>query len=162
MYLYLFVLDGRPAHRTELHQAQAALEDSIRTRRDVSDVWWSEDNPCVPRVYLYGASHSDYEANEAAGVDAMEADISWEEQDQLIWPVEIEPNAIPAVPSPLDVLGTRMTLSVITSAEKAEMTRVVPQELWDVSRLDHAKMIILFAAEAAHGVAGALSSKEGS
>jgi hypothetical protein len=161
VYLYLFVLDGRPAHRTELHMAQAVLEDHLRTRRDVSDVWWPEDNPYVPRVYLYGGSHSDYEANEAAGVDAMESDISWEEQDQLIWPVEIEPHAVPAVSSPLDLLGTKMTLSVVTSTEKAQMTRVIPESEWSEKRIQPF-LITMFATEAARGVAEALRSKEGS
>jgi hypothetical protein len=134
--------------------AQAALEDNLRDRRDVSDVWWNDTNPYTPRVYLYGASHSDYEADEFAELD-------WEEGEQLIWPVEIEFEATPVSPLTLDATGTKMTLAVTTSAGKAEMTRVVPEEQWAASLVEHSKMIIMFAAEAAHGVAGALSPEEG-
>jgi len=162
VHLYLFVLDDRPTYRTDLQAAQLAINERLSERHGVSDVWWSEDNPYVPRVYLYGATHLDHLAAEEAGEDVMDADISWEEQDQLIWPVEIEPNSVPINPSPLDPSGTQMTLSVTTSTEKAELTRVVPSTEWYAPTSDHGKMIFMFAAEAAHGVAGALRSKEGS
>lgn len=122
MLIYLFTIDGKPGFRTELHMAQAALEDKLRDRRDVSDVWWNDKNPYIPRVYLYGGSHSDYEANEAAGVDAMEGNISWEEEDQLIFPVEVGEVAPPA--ASLDQLGP-VIVQLSTTVSSREGTRTI-------------------------------------
>jgi len=158
MRLYLYVIDGKPAVRTELHQAQASLEDHLRDRRDVSDVWWDDHSPLWARTYLYGASHQEAMAAETASV---EADISWENTDQVIFPVDLDDVMVPVAPT-LDLPGVTMSLTVVTSEKKADLTRVVPKDLWDASQLDHSKMIIMFAAEAAHGVAGALRSEEGS
>lgn len=162
MLLYLFVLNGQPTARTELHRAQAALEDHLRDRRDVSDVWWSNDNPYIPRVYLYGGSHSDYEADVAAGVDPQS---SWEEQDQLIWPLELdEPPQVPVTLTELP--GVTMTLSVVKSDDrtKTEMTRVVPQTEWDRWVRPGAGPLLplhIFAVEAAQAIGDKLSKKEG-
>lgn len=162
MLLYLFVLNGQPTARTELHRAQAALEDHLRDRRDVSDVWWSDENPYIPRVYLYGGSHSDYEANEAVGVDAMEGDISWEEHDQLIWPMEL-PEAPTNPINILDPAGARMSLSIVTREGKREYDRVIPEEQWSKGIVEHNVLLMSFALDAAYGLSGPLyPKKEGS
>lgn len=161
MRLYLFTIDGKPGLRTELHMAQAAVEDTLRDRRDVSDVWWGEENPYIPRVYLYGGSHGGYEAALAAGVEAMEADISWEEQDQLIFPVDVPVDS--AIDTPRsDLPGVTMTLSVVTPNRKTELSRVMPMGVWNDSALRRAQTVAMFAAEAAHHVSAALTPEEGS
>lgn len=119
MLLYLYLIDGKPQARTDLELAQAALEDKLRERRDVSDIWWGDENPYIPRVYLYGGLHSDYLAAEAADEDA---EISWEEEDQLIFPVEIPEPQVPTEPvtglKALDSLGPVTVQLVMTVASK--------------------------------------------
>lgn len=125
MLIYVFTLDGEPGFRTGLHQAQAVMEEKIRDRRDVSDVWWSDDNPYIPRVYLYGGSHADYEAAQAGDYDA---EISWEEDRQLIWPMEV-PDPVSPV-TPLDQLGPVVVQLSMTVSYK-EGTRTITRGFSD-------------------------------
>jgi hypothetical protein len=129
MLLYLYLIDGTPRAGTDLHQIQAALEDKLRERRDVSDVWWSEERPYIPRVYLYGGSHSDYEADVSAGVDPQ---FDWEEQDQLIFPMDLaEPGK--TVISPLDTLGpvvVQLSMTLTTQEGTRTITRGFPEQNW--------------------------------
>lgn len=159
MLLYLFILDGKPAYRTDLHRAQAALEDRLLERRDVSEVWWDDANPLRTRLYLYGGSHSDYEADEAAGTDSS---VSWETTDQLIWPMEVaEASTIPI--NILDPAGARMSLSVVTREGKKEYDRVIPREQWSKGIVEHNVLLMSFALDAAYGLSGSLyPKKEGS
>lgn len=162
MRLYLFVIDGKPTARTELHMAQAVVEDRLLERREVSEIWWDDENPYIPRQYLYGASHSDYLEAEAAAVDA---DVSWEQQEQFIWPVDVGEESSDPLP-PLEVTGVTLTMSVVMPDKrtKTELIRVVPQDEWDTWRSYKSSPTLplhAFAVEAAQAIDETLDKKEG-
>lgn len=154
MRLYLYLIDEEPHVGTDLHRIQGILEDRLLERREVSDVWWNDKNPFTPRVYLYGGSHSDWLAAEAADEDA---EISWEEQDQLIWERTVPPTETPS--KTLDPLGISMSLKMVTPLSSFEMGRVIPMTVWEGS-LHRPDLIRSFAVEAAVALGAVLTPKE--
>jgi hypothetical protein len=157
MQIFLFVIDGKPGYRTTLAEAQACLEDHLRDRRDVSDVWWDDERPHEARLYYYGASHSDYEADLAAGNDP---DASWETTDQLIWPVHLSEGMRPMPPEPrLSCGGAELTLMVKTIRHKEQVVRIIPEKDWSDVRL-RPHVVRSFAVDAGQVLADHLTSKE--
>lgn len=157
MRLYLFVINGKPLVRTKLHRAQAALEDHLRGRRDVSDVWWDDENPYQARIYLYGCSHSDF------GRDPEDpyADMNFETTDQLIFPTDL--NWTPSAPTEQGPPGTLMSLSITSRDGKWEFDRVVPDDVWSGGVIGKNLLLSQFAMDATYGLGDRLlSSKEGS
>lgn len=151
MRLYLYVTNGIPHAKTELATAQAAVEDHLRDRRDVSDVWWDEETPYIPRLYFYGASHSDYLADE-------DAEISWEQTDPYIFPVNVgAPAPLPPVFDNPD--GVALTFRAVTTSGKAEMNRVIPLTDWEGFGGGSSLLLHMFAVEAAHHVNAALKKE---
>lgn len=158
MRLYLFVIDGKPMVRIDLHLAQAALEDHLRERRDVSDVWWDDKYPYEARTYLYeGSSHLKY----ISIPEGEDEETCFETTDQLIWPVDLA--GIPSAPIDiLDPAGARLSLSVTTRQGKSEFDRVIPEQEWADNRMGTALLISKFALDAAYGLGDVLNPKEGS
>lgn len=162
MRLYLYLIDGTPRAGTDLSVVRSVLEANLRERPSVSDIWWDDEVPYIPRQYLYGTTHADYLASD----DPMEDDISWQMEDQLIFPVEVDPH--PSAPvSPIEPLGATMTLSVILpgNGSKTELTRVVSQTEWDVwtsYKATPCLPLYWFAVEAADVIGKSLRKKEGS
>lgn len=155
MLIYLFVIDEIPQARMNLRLAQAALEENLRSRQDVSDVWWEDKRPYTARLYLYGGTHSEQVAAEAADEDS---EVSFEEIGPLIFPVSMGPELSPPVPSAPP--GVTMTLSVAMPDKKIDLTRVTPLGVWTSTAIERSRLVVMFAAEAAHQIAAAMSSQE--
>jgi hypothetical protein len=156
MQIYLFVIDGRPSFRTELHHAQAVLEDHLLTKRDVSDVWWDDNCPYEARMYLYGSSHSDY------GRDPEDPykDLDFETTDQIIWPVTIPGSKIEAEQLDPDFLGgAELQFEVKTRVGRDTLVRTVPPDEWSNKNL-RPHIISLFAMNAGQALADRWTSKE--
>ena len=136
MKIYLFTINGRPGFRTDWRDAQACLEDHLRDRRDVTDVYWGDegDERWYARVYLYGSSHSDISANPE---DDPYLGVNFETTDQLVWEMEVPSPDEPEVPVMMDPMmpgiGARLERKVITKNRKESVTEVVPQAEWEVN-----------------------------
>jgi hypothetical protein len=154
MQIFLYIVDGKPNFRRSLAEAQAVLEDHLRDLRDVTDVWWDDDSPYEARKYMYGASHSDFEA------DGYDAEIDWETTEQIIWPVELgdgEPSVDP-VPFVLGG-GVIMDLTWRTERGRYSFTRTVPLAEMTEERL-RPHIITSFAMSASQALADLWTSKE--
>jgi hypothetical protein len=158
MRLYLFVIDGKPGFRTELHQAQACLEDHLRDRRDVSDVWWDDERPETARLYLYDGTHVTYMGTP----EGEDSEISYEEIGPLIFPVEVAFLGTNPVLDPLGPLGARLTLSVQTETGTETVTRAVPEGEWPVKGHARGTLLGSFAVETAFAMGIRWSTQEGS
>lgn len=155
MKIYLFVLDGKPGYRCSVEEAQAVLEDHLRDRRDVSDVWWDDENPYEARVYMYGSSHSDY------GLDPEDPykDLNFETTDQIIWPVTIpEDECKPVQRNPFG--GAELTLTVRVDGRCDQIIRSIPETDWNESRIPRSFLLLNFAAEAGQAMVDHWKSKE--
>jgi len=157
MKIFLFVIEGTPGYRLSLAEAQACLEDHLRDRRDVSDVWWDDENPYEARVYLYGASHSDYEADVAAGVDP---NADWETTGQLIWPVTLPDSGHTRKQEEvLPFGGAELSLTIRTDHHKEDFLRVIPDLTWSDNTL-RPLITMNFAVNAAQALIDRWTSKE--
>lgn len=132
MKIYVFMIDGKPRIRTDWRQAQSALEDHLRDRRDVSDVYWGDegDERWEARVYLYGSSHCDISANPE---DDPYQGVNFETTDRLIWEFDL---ALPErAPVPQDALteglGALLELRITTEKGVESVTRAVPKSEWE-------------------------------
>lgn len=161
MLLYLYLINGTPRASSDLSQAQTIVGDKLKERRDVSDVWWYDDHPYIPRQYLYGASHSEWLAAEEAG---EEADISWEEMDQLIFPVDVpEPGITPL--SPMEMLGPvviQLSTTISTPEGARTITRGLPQSQWPNDAKGKADCLKAFYRDAEWALINEWINKEGS
>lgn len=158
MRIYLFTIDGTPGARTELHGAQAALEDHFRKRQDVSDVWWDDEDPYNPRLYLYGPTHADW----ASLAEPWDSDISFEEIGSVIFPLDLA--EVPSEPplSILDPAGARLSLSVTTRKGTETVTRVIPEVEWREAALSRGSILGRFAMDTALAMGIRWSTQEGS
>lgn len=156
MKIYLFTIDGKPKHRCSLAEAQAVLEDYIRGRRDVTDVYWDDEYPYEARVYLYGSSHSDF------GRDPEDPykDMNFETTDQLIWPVDLGVNEEPSRPGHRCPFGgAELTMTIRTQGQKGQFIRSIPEDVWDEEHL-RGHVIMSFATNAGQALADHWKLKE--
>jgi len=134
MKIYLFTVNGKPGFRTDWRSAQAVLEEHLRDRRDVSDVWWGDEGEerWYARTYLYGSSHSDISANPA---DDPYRGLNFETTDQLIWEAEVPSEDSPEPPLTRDPMfpgvGAVFELTVRSGEGKISATHVVPTPEWE-------------------------------
>lgn len=155
MQIFLFIVNGKPGYRLTLEAAQACLEDHLRSRRDITDVWWDDESPYEARTYLYGASHSDFEA------EGYDAEISWETTDQLIWPVMLSPE-VKSAAEKLDSLfpsGAEMIMSIKTDKGKCQFVRHIPLGPW-AEKWMRPRLITDFATEAGQSLAAHWTNEE--
>jgi hypothetical protein len=154
MKIYLFINDGRPDYRCSVAEVQAVLEDQFRERRDVTDVWWDDEDPLRARLYMYGSSHSDY------GLDPDDPykNLDFETTDQLIWPMSLsEEECKPIRRCPLG--GAELTMTIRTDRMKSQLVRSIPEDVWNEERLrEH--VIMSFAVNAGQSLADHWKSKE--
>lgn len=153
MQIYLFTIHGKPEFRHTLAEAQAALEDHLRDRRDVTDVWWDDESPYVARTYMYGSLHEDTAVEGYDGAD-------FETTDRLIWPVTLpdgERNTDQS--SRLLTRGAELSLTIVTDHHKEQVSRMIPEEEWSEERL-RPHIVLNFAVNAGQSLADHLNPKE--
>ncbi len=150
MQIYVFTIDGKPRIRTDWRQAQSALEDHLRDRRDVSDVHWADegDERWRATVYLYGCSHSDISANPE---DDPYREMNFETTDQLIW--EFDLGEVKETPVSQDALvqgmGALLELRITTETGVESVTRAVPKPEWEGPHWMRGHALWRFASETA-------------
>jgi hypothetical protein len=153
MQIFLFIIDGKPGLRLDLHEAQAALEDRLRNDRDVSDVWWDDDSPYEARKYLYGSSHTDTAALEYHEVD-------FETTGQLIWPVTLADGEHKRDRAGRPPFGeAELTLTIVSGQYKEQVVRIIPEADWSEDRL-RPHIVTSFAVNAGQALADRVTLKE--
>ncbi len=150
MTLYAFILNGVPAFRETLEEAQSAIEDSYLDR-GYDHLQWGTEGDKRFGAYLWGFGFGEpgnpapYEPKliwEWKGV-GRSADVS-ESADRL---------------NPMEVGGAELTLTIRTRAKKVQFLRCYSEAEWDEDRL-RPHLVTTFATRAGIDLADYVS-KEG-